>query len=109
MLHHSSLTTCTQAIYFAALENRAKIVENIGAAEDMITAILGAEDVAGVPYPPLQKSSGEKVKERVVQSALFVSVSSTRPCQIYQKWAKACCSELSRSPFACLEPFILSW
>ena len=50
MLHHSSLTTCTQAIYFAALENRAKIVENIGSAEDMITAILGAEDVAGVPY-----------------------------------------------------------
>ena len=48
MLHHSTLTTCTQAIYFAALENRAKIVENIGAAEDMITAVLGAEDVAGV-------------------------------------------------------------
>ena len=48
MLHNSTHTTCTQAIYFAALENRAKIVENIGAAEDMITAILGAEDVAGV-------------------------------------------------------------
>ena len=66
MLHHSTFTTCTQAIYFAA-----KIVENIGAAEDMITAILGAEDVAGVPYPPLQKSSGGKVKERVVQSAFY--------------------------------------
>ena len=37
----------------------------------MITAILGAEDVAGVPYPPLQKSSGEKVKEWVVQSAFY--------------------------------------
>ena len=96
-------------LFCSGLENRAKIVENIGAAEDMITAILGAEDVAGVPYPPLQKSSGERVKGQVGQSALFVSVSSTRPGQIYQKWAKACCSELSRSPFACLEAFILSW
>ena len=88
MLHHSSLTTCTQAIYFAALENRAKIVENIGSAEDMITAILGAEDVAGVPYPPLQKSSGEKVKGQVGQSALFVSVSSTQPGQKISEMGK---------------------
>ena len=54
----------------------------------MITAILGAEDVAGVPYPPLQKSSGEKVKGQVGQSALFVSVSSTQPGQKISEMGK---------------------